>query len=330
MPRVTIAFPTYNGARHLAGAIEGALAQTYPAAEIIVVDDGSADETLAVASRFSPRVAVYRNEKNRGIGGNWNRCVALSRGADYLLIAHQDDRMAPVLVERALVLLEREPKVGFVHSNIEQIDDEGRVIGGHWVRDHTREVVKEDFVRPGTAYFERLMTGTTPICCPTVVARRALYDEVGLYDETYTYAVDIQMYLRMLLAADVGYLAEPLYQWRRHPGQTTSRHKKGERYEEIIRAKRDGLGLAEKSGKFDAPALARLRAGVARDCAECARRFALGDPPLARRNLHLAWRLHRGAALSEDFLVGALRAAWAGLFGATEAGRARAERAGVS
>jgi glycosyltransferase involved in cell wall biosynthesis len=300
-----------------------ALNQTYRDIEILVVDDCSSDETSDVASSFAPRVIAYENEIHRGIGGNWNRCVELSKGAAYLLIAHQDDLMSATLVERAVELLEREPAAGFAMAPVEQIDEKGRVI-------EARESAEGDFVRPGAEYFERLMEGSMPMWGPVAgVVRRALYDQAGVFDETYSYAVDLQMHFRMLLQADAGFLAEPRYQWRRHENQATSRHNKGQRYEEVIRAKLEGVKLAERSGGFDPPALARLRRAAARDCCKAARRYALADAGYARRHLRHAWSLCHGSLLKNDFLAGSLRMIWTGLFGPTAAGRARFERTGI-
>lgn len=328
-PRVAIAFPTYNGARYLGAAIKCALVQSYRNTEIFVVDDSSSDNTVAIANSFGARVAVHVNEKRRGLGGNWNRCIELSQAADYLLIAHQDDLMGLRLVERAIDLFRRAPNVGFVHSDLEQIDAEGRVIGGHWIRERGRKVAREAFVWEGMTFFERLMDGGGPICCPSMVVRRGLYDQVGLYDETYTFAVDVQMQFRMLLAADVGYLSEPLYQLRWHADQATARHNKAQREADIIRAKLDGLAIAERSGKFDVKTLSKLRRSVARHCCQVARRYALGNIEYAKRHLRHAWLLHTGSTFNEDFIVGQLRVGWASIFGTTAAGRARYARRDV-
>src|SRR5919198_4963080 len=102
MSTITVAIPTYNQARYLADAIDSALAQSRPPDEILVVDNGSTDDTPAVASRY-PGVRYIR-QTNQGICGSSNRCIQEARG-DYLVLLHSDDRLLPnhlATSERAL------------------------------------------------------------------------------------------------------------------------------------------------------------------------------------------------------------------------------------
>ena len=82
-PLVSVCVPTYNGARFLRQCLDSALAQSWRDLEILVVDDGSTDESVAIArdyARRDDRVRVAVNAANLGLVENWNRCVALARG----------------------------------------------------------------------------------------------------------------------------------------------------------------------------------------------------------------------------------------------------------
>src|SRR5688572_15476095 len=94
-PRVTVAVPTYNGQAFIEEAIASVLAQVFDDFELVVVDDGSDDATLAIVSRFhDPRLRVEAHPVRLGLVENWNRCLAAATG-DYVTIFHQDDVMAP-------------------------------------------------------------------------------------------------------------------------------------------------------------------------------------------------------------------------------------------
>jgi glycosyltransferase involved in cell wall biosynthesis len=94
--------PVYNGARYLPESLESILAQTWTDFEVVVVDDCSSDDSLAIARRFAerdPRVRVFRNEQNQKLVGNWNRCLELAQG-EWIKYCFQDDLLEPRCLER--------------------------------------------------------------------------------------------------------------------------------------------------------------------------------------------------------------------------------------
>src|SRR5215216_4619185 len=111
MATITVAIPTYNHARYLPEAIESALAQSRPPDEILIVDNGSTDETPLVSARY-PTVRYIR-QTNQGICGSSNRCILESRG-DYLVILHSDDRLLPNHLEASERALAEHPDAAFV------------------------------------------------------------------------------------------------------------------------------------------------------------------------------------------------------------------------
>jgi len=105
---VSVCIPTYNGARFLQAALDSASAQSFADLEILVVDDGSRDETVALAEAHrarDPRTVVVRNAQNLGLVGNWNRCLELAKG-EWIKFLFQDDTLAPECVERMLAATE--------------------------------------------------------------------------------------------------------------------------------------------------------------------------------------------------------------------------------
>ena len=92
---LTVAIPTFNGGKYLEQALRSVLSQDGLDLEILVVDDASSDESVAIARSFTdPGLRVLTNPRRFGLVGNWNRCLDLSRG-DYVCVFHQDDLMEP-------------------------------------------------------------------------------------------------------------------------------------------------------------------------------------------------------------------------------------------
>lgn len=107
---VSVCIPTYNGARYLGECIESVLNQTYGGTEILVVDDASTDQTVAIATQYSQRdgrVRVHINPRNLGLVANWNRCLALAHG-EWIKFLFQDDLLAPSCIERMLAVAHQE------------------------------------------------------------------------------------------------------------------------------------------------------------------------------------------------------------------------------
>lgn len=129
-PTVSVCIPTYNGAATIAAAIASVLLQTFPDFELIVVDDGSPDNTCTVVERFSdPRLVFLRNEHNLGPQGNWNRCLELAKGRYFKLLPH-DDVLHPACLAQQVRVLENDPdeRIALVFSARDVISPDGRVL----------------------------------------------------------------------------------------------------------------------------------------------------------------------------------------------------------
>jgi glycosyltransferase involved in cell wall biosynthesis len=113
-PLVTIAIPTRNRAALLRDCANSAFAQTYSNIEVLVSDNASTDNTLAVLESFDdPRLRVLTNGKNIGLVGNWNRCVREASG-EYFVILSDDNTLEPTFVEKCVELLRKEPGLPIV------------------------------------------------------------------------------------------------------------------------------------------------------------------------------------------------------------------------
>ena len=126
-PRVTIAIPTFNRASWVKGGVLAGLAQTYQDYEIVVSDNASTDETQAVLAQFEDhRLRVIRQERNLGLAGNWNACLAEARG-EYIALVPDDDRIVPWFLDRCLALVERHPRLPIVIALSDHATEGGRI-----------------------------------------------------------------------------------------------------------------------------------------------------------------------------------------------------------
>jgi glycosyltransferase involved in cell wall biosynthesis len=221
IPSVSIGVPTYNGARYLRQSVESVLAQTFKDFELVLIDDLSSDDTRVIAEEYArkdPRVSAVRNSKTLGLVANFNRCIELTKGR-YVCVWHQDDVMMPQNIEKKVALLEANPQVGFVHSNVLMIDDLGQVLSEHWESDSTR-----DYVCSGREFFIRMIEpGKNYVCCPSVLARRECYERLGNFRGELYFTCDWELWMRFSLYYDVSCLGTPLVHFRRHKGSESYR-----------------------------------------------------------------------------------------------------------
>ena len=116
--KISVIIPVYNGARYLAEAIESVLAQTRPPDEIVVVDDGSTDESPRVAQRFAKPV-FYHHQTHSGAGAARNLGIVQAKG-DWLAFLDADDLWLPDKLARQIALLKSEPDLAMVFGGVEQ------------------------------------------------------------------------------------------------------------------------------------------------------------------------------------------------------------------
>jgi glycosyl transferase family 2 len=207
---VSVVIPSFNGGGYLGEAIDSALAQTYPAVEIVVVDDGSTDDTRARVARYGDRVR-YLHQENRGLPGARNTGIRAARGS-YLAFLDHDDRFLPEKLARQVAVLEARPDVGLVYTGWHFIDGDGRRLPPTgWDRrdgDVLADLIVENMIYPAAA-----------------MVRKAPVDAVGGFDETLTGLEDWDLWLRLALrGVHWACVDEPLLEYRVHPGQM---HKHG-------------------------------------------------------------------------------------------------------
>jgi glycosyltransferase involved in cell wall biosynthesis len=205
-PLVSLCCSTYSRPDLFAISLDGLLRQRYEPLEIVVLVDGANPGSLEVlAARSDPRLRSFATPKPSGMVPAWNKVVAPTRGK-YFLYCADDDVLLDGAIEAQIDLLESNPNVGFCHADFNLIDDEGEQIGLWQSHEGT-------WIKPGLAEWQRYLL--QPKCCmQTTVVRRALWDQVGGWDEDAGYPGDNSLYLKLLRIADVGHVAKFACQYR--------------------------------------------------------------------------------------------------------------------
>jgi glycosyltransferase involved in cell wall biosynthesis len=210
MTLVSVCIPTRNQARYLATAVESALGQPVEDLEVVVHDDASTDETVAVlAGLDDPRLRTVRHAEPLGIAASRNALLADAQG-EYIAWLDSDDRYTEGSLARRLRLLQDNPAVGLVHGAFELIDDCDRPLRS-WPALHDG-----DMLQPAQVAFRELLQSNT-ITTSTVVARRSAHLAAGPFSETVgRTSSDWDMWLRIALRADVAYTASVVASYRQH------------------------------------------------------------------------------------------------------------------
>lgn len=214
LPLVSVITPVFNGAPWLAESLDSALAQTFPFLEIIVVNDGSTDDSLAIArarARNDGRIRVI-DQDNAGLPSARNRALKMARGA-YLALLDADDAWFPNHLELAMQAFECDPDLGLVHANIERVDADGARVG-----------IPVRYWHEAMDAFDALALRHEHVSCPTAVFSRSAMDTVGGFDPRFTGlgCEDRDLWLRIAARFRIRYIDQVTARYRLHPASMSA------------------------------------------------------------------------------------------------------------
>jgi glycosyltransferase involved in cell wall biosynthesis len=214
-PSISVVIPTYNRARFITDALDGVYAQRdCPTFEVVVVDDGSADDTATVVRAHPHAPRLVHLERNVGVAAARDAGVRHARGA--LVAFHDsDDIMLPGRLGHLAAYLDAHPDVGAVFANGEVETADGSPGGPIVPREvarrlHERRVDARDILREGVPFFPQ-----------ATLVRRAVLDAAGGIDTTLDWHADWEIACRLALVAPVVFLDRCVFRYRLHGGNVS-------------------------------------------------------------------------------------------------------------
>jgi len=209
-PKVSVIIPVYNGEKYITQAIESVLAQTYKNFEIIIVNDGSTDNSFEKIKPYLnlPNIK-YIEQENKGVAAARNTAIKSSSG-ELIAFLDQDDLWVPEKLEIQVDYLRQYPDVGLVHSNISYINEcpELMETPKDWLTNAEGMCFKELFIKNRIAVL-------------TVVLKRQCLDQVGLLNESISRSDDYELWLRISRMFPIGHVNKTLALYRLHKSNTS-------------------------------------------------------------------------------------------------------------
>jgi glycosyltransferase involved in cell wall biosynthesis len=206
MPKVEVIIPSYNTAKYLSIAIESVISQTFEDWRILLVDDGSTDNTAEVVAPYIARLGPklkYIKQVNAGLPAARNTAIRNS-SAELLALLDADDIWVPHRLAESVKAFAGRPDVGLSYGFNTRIDEQGNVIDtfDRGQRHAEGRIASQIYMR------------RVDLPCPTITFRKQCVDEVGLFDETLRATEDRDLWLRIAQRYEVALVPEILAHYR--------------------------------------------------------------------------------------------------------------------
>jgi len=211
VPKVSVLIPVYNGMPYIKEAVQSVLNQEWKDLELIFSDNMSTDGTWEYIQKLAEEynfVRCYRNERNLGMVGNWNRALEYARG-EYIKVLPADDRLLPGCLEKQVRILDQYPEVELVCGPKHVIDYKGRYLFTKRFFKKNRILDRKESVR------KVIRSGSNNIgeggC---VMFRRRILEKAGGFEDDIFYVEDIQLWFKILLHGKLYVMSEPVAEFR--------------------------------------------------------------------------------------------------------------------
>jgi len=218
-PLVSVIIPIYNGEKFLQSTLESVFAQTYSNIEVIVVDDGSTDNSSSIAKSF-PDVR-YIGQKNMGVSTARNRGIEFAAG-DYIALLDADDLWDPKKIELQISYMEQNPDIDMTGTKTKNFLDLGTILPVWLQKNENWELVEY-------------------INSSSIVARRNVFKTVGKFDETLPSGEDTDWFWRAKEAGITSIVLENVMVKRRFHGNNLSWKYMRERKERLLQIARKSV-----------------------------------------------------------------------------------------
>ena len=212
MPKVSVILTSYNHAQYLRAAIDSALAQTFTDFELFIWDDASSDQSWEIIQSYGDaRIRAIRNESRRRPIFGINRVISEMAAGEYIAIHHSDDIWEPGKLDAQVRFLDTHPTHGAVFTNALIIDERGKPS-----TERTNSYFSI-FAQPNRSRYEWLhffFFRGNGLCHPSVLIRKAFFDQYGLYRRGFSQLTDYDTWIRLCMHYEIHVLPEKLVQFR--------------------------------------------------------------------------------------------------------------------
>ncbi|ACI91703.1 glycosyl transferase, family 2 [Afipia carboxidovorans OM5] len=219
VPTVSVIMPSYNHARFIPSAITSILDQTFFDLELIIVDDGSADDSVDVIKTFvDSRIRTVFSETNQGAAAATNKAVSLARGT-YVALCNSDDRWAKNKLDVQLSIFKNQPDLAAVFSDVAWIDSQGAPLDPS---NPSFSNVFQQENRNRHQWLHDLLLGGNCLCHPSILIKRDALNHAGPYDNRFRQLPDLEKWIALVQFGEIFVSPEKLIEFRIHESNTSA------------------------------------------------------------------------------------------------------------
>ncbi len=213
-PTVSVIIPTYNRASLIGRAIQSVLDQTYQDCEIIVVDDGSTDDTGAILRSYGERIRTIRHSRNKGAGSARNTGIRQANGR-YIAFLDSDDEWLRKKLEIQMEAMRTAPSVvGVVYSGTWRVKGERK-----WL------IPKPDQIPSDERLHRSLLSGAYMVLTPAALVKKECFETWGVFDERLPALEEWELWIRLSKSFRFLFVGEPHVIWHSVPGSLSTDRK---------------------------------------------------------------------------------------------------------
>jgi glycosyltransferase involved in cell wall biosynthesis len=216
MPKVSVIIPLYNGKKYILETLNSVLNQTFKDFEVIVIDDGSKDNSKEVLEKYLDRIRYIYQENSGSPAAAKNRGIKESKG-EFLAFMDQDDLWQADKLAKQVKILEKDQKIGLVATNTLVFDSQTKEIKGKaWAKVSKMSAEQTR---------KRLLQGNFIVTSSAVMVRKETIEGKG-FDENMRLADDYELWFRIAKKWQLEFIEEPLTKWRHNVSSLSHSHKK--------------------------------------------------------------------------------------------------------
>jgi len=230
-PKVSIIIPTYNQSQYLEEAIESVLNQTYKNIEIIIVDDGSTDNTSEVVKSFDNKI-IYIQQKNKGASGARNTGIKKANG-QYIAFLDADDMWLKNKLEKQIEFIQNNPEIGLLGTGCYQMIDMSKMIHKK-IFPAKNEILQKDLIK------------YNPFIQSSVMIKKDVFNHIDLYDEKFKESEDYDLWLRIAQKYKVANLEQSLVT-KKYYAKGLSKDKDNKQLYFALKAKKNSINRGQYS-----------------------------------------------------------------------------------